>query len=296
MLSIALVAWFATAQPLAALAPATQAPAAVPRQDEAPTITDEEVASKAMGREMRYRVLLPAGYEASARRYPVLYLLHGLTGDYTDWETRTHLASHLSEFAVVVVMPDAGNSWYANAVSPVENKYEDYIAKDLIEDVDGKFRTIRTRHARAIAGLSMGGYGALKFALKYPASFAFAASFSGALNAVHDPQFLKGGKTPAAYLEEYSKIVGSSDAARASNSLFALAEKADPARTPFLYIDCGTEDGLLKANREFVALLQQRKIAYEYRELPGAHTWAYWDQQLPEMLNVLAQHVAIEKE
>jgi len=90
------------------------------------------------------------------------------------------------------------------------------------------------------------------------------------------------------------KIYGPPDSpTRAENDVFTLAEKAEVARMPYFYVDCGTDDGLLPGNRQFVAVLQNRKIAYEYRELPGAHTWIYWDQQLPQMLRVLAQHMEI---
>jgi len=80
---------------------------------------------------------------------------------------------------------------------------------------------------------------------------------------------------------------------RLENDIYALVKKADPARMPFLYLDCGTEDRLTESNREFVALLNAQKIAYEYREHPGAHTWAYWDHQLPEMLRVMMEQMRL---
>ena len=121
------------------------------------------------------------------RRYPVLYLLHGLTGDYKDWSTRTNLAEYSKTVPVIIVMPDAGNSWYTNAADGT-SKFEDYIATELPADVVQKYRTINSRHGRAIAGLSMGGYGALKLALKRPAQFSVVGSFSGAFEVTREGQ------------------------------------------------------------------------------------------------------------
>ena len=151
---------------------------------------DESFQSAALGEPMRYRVLLPDGYEKTLRRYPVLYLLHGLGGDYTDWTTRTNLVDYSKSLGLIVVMPDGGNQWWTNAADG-SARYEDYLAGDLPADVVKKFRTINSRYGRAIAGLSMGGYGALKLALKRPAAFTVAASFSGALNVSREGELEK---------------------------------------------------------------------------------------------------------
>jgi S-formylglutathione hydrolase FrmB len=256
-----------------------------------PVVCDETFTSQSLNRPAKYRVLLPAGYDATAERFPVLYLLHGLTGNYRDWESKTHLVDHLRPYRLIVVMPDAGNSWYTNSAGVPEDRFEDYIARDLVADVDAKYRTIATRHGRAIAGLSMGGYGGVKFGLKSPGTWAFAGSFSGALDVPRRPA--PDGKLNPMQ-QELLKIYGPADSpTRVENDIFALAEKAEAARMPYFYLDCGTEDGLLPGNRQFVAVLQTKKIGYEYRELPGAHTWIYWDQQLPQMLRVLAGKMAI---
>ena len=134
--------------------------------------------SAALDRTMKYLVLLPQGYDTSLRRYPVLYLLHGLTGDYKDWSTRTNLAEYSKTVPVIIVMPDAGNSWYTNAADGT-SKFEDYMPTELPADVVQKYRTINSRHGRTIAGLSMGGYGALKLALKRPARSRWSAASAG---------------------------------------------------------------------------------------------------------------------
>ena len=189
-------------------------------------------------------------------------------------------------------MPDAGDSWYTNSAANPQDRFEDYIFKDLIREIDKTYRTIAARHARAIGGLSMGGYGALKFALKYPDLFVFAGSFSGAQTVAHDPDF----KIPFGekYNQQVREIYGASGSpTRAANDVYALAEKANPAALPYFWIACGTADGLLDSNRDFVALLQRRKIAYTYEEAPGGHSWAFWDEELPAMFRELSRHMEL---
>jgi S-formylglutathione hydrolase FrmB len=266
-------------------------PSLIPAAPQA-IIRDAAYQSAALGRAMKYRILLPAGYDRSARRYPVLYLLHGLAGSYLDWDTKTHLEEYAAPLQVIIVMPDAGDSWYTNSVTNPQDRFEDYIAMEIIAEIDKTYRTIATRHARAIGGLSMGGYGAVKFALKYPNLFAFAGVFSGTLAVARDPDF----KTRAGekYNRQLLEIYGAANSpTRAANDVFALAEKATPDALPYFWIACGTSDGLLDSNRRFVALLQQRRISYTYTEAPGAHTWAFWDEELPSMLRVLARHMEL---
>lgn len=248
-------------------------------------LREETLHSKALGRTLRYRVLVPEGYGAALRRYPVLYLLHGLTGDYTDWSTRTNLASYSRGLPLVIVMPEGESSWYTNAAADPASRFEDYLAVDLVADVEAKYDAIRSRHGRAIAGLSMGGYGAVKIALKRPAQFMFAASFSGALAAARDPAF--GSQRGAAY-ENLPRIFGPGDSdTRRTNDVYALAAALRPAAAPYVYLDCGTGDGFLDSNRELAAVLRKAGLAYEYHEYPGGHSWDYWDARIRDVLPLL---------
>src|SRR6266516_2729780 len=165
-------------------------------------IKDSIFYSSSLQRNMHYRVIIPRGY-ATGGRVPVLYLLHGLYGDYQNWDTRTGLENYVQNLRWLIVMPDADDSWYTNSAVPAD-KFEDYIVKDLIAEIDGKYRTIHDGHARAIAGLSMGGYGALNCGLKSRNFFALAASLSGVFSAAQDlihprPEF------PANFLEVLGK-------------------------------------------------------------------------------------------
>lgn len=254
-------------------------------------LREDSVQSAALGRSMRYRVLLPEHYEASLQRYPVLYLLHGLGGDYTDWTTRSNVAEYSRTLPLIIVMPDAGNQWYTNA-DDGSARYEDYIVTDLQADVVKKYRTVNSRYGRAIAGLSMGGFGALKLALKRPAGFAVVGSFSGAFAATRDGELerLIGG----AEAERMRSIFGPpGSTTRQQNDLFALAAALKPAAAPYVYIDCGIADNsLIAANREVAAALHKAGVAYEYHEVPGAHTWDYWDRRIREFLPLLVRKLA----
>jgi putative tributyrin esterase len=253
-------------------------------------VESSSFASAALGRSIKYRVILPEDYAVTERRYPTLYLLHGLWGAYDNWESHTDIFLDSRPFDLIIVMPEGEDSWYTDSEGAPKDKFETYIVKDLVDHIDKTYRTLQDRHGRAIAGLSMGGYGALKFALKYPDQFVFAGSFSGALAAGHDPTFILAPDTEVG--ARFHTIYGPGGSkTRAENDIYALAEKAKPEALPFLYLDCGTGDSFLDANREFVALLQKRKIAYEYREAPGAHGWDYWDRQVRGMLAVLAAHM-----
>lgn len=260
-------------------------------------VLDETLESKALGRSLKYRVMLPAGYGTSAHRYPVLYLLHGLAGHYTDWEQQSRLSTYLAGYDLVVVMPEGENAWYTDSATVPADKFETAIGVDLVADVERKFQVLGTRFGRAIAGLSMGGYGALKYGLKYPGRFVMVGSLSGALLADDSPE----GIPPES---EFGRLVHQSRVAafgplgspgRAANDVTAMAAKANPATMPYVYVACGTEDGLIPVNRAFVAALHKQKIAYEYRESAGAHTFAYWDRAIRPFLEALADRMPIRR-
>lgn len=229
---------------------------------------------------MRYRVLLPCFYQTGSGRFPVLYLLHGLYGDYLNWDTRTNLERYAQKYELIVVMPDAGDSWYTNSATDPKDKFEDYIGKDLLAEIDGKLRTLRSRHSRAIAGLSMGGYGALKIALRNHDDFAFAGSLSGALNA---PQDL-GDKRPE-FRDQLLKVFGPpGSAVRADNNVFTALQSTKRKDLPYFYLACGSSDSFLPVNRDFAAQLSSQSAAYEYHETPGEHAWDYWDRSVQDLL------------
>lgn len=245
--------------------------------------------SKLINTTLPYNVILPTDYDTSrTTRYPVLYLLHGLTGHYSDWVTRTNIANYASEYRMIVVTPEGNDSWYVD-------KYETYILNELIPDVQKRYRTIEARYARSIAGLSMGGYGAIKFGLKSPATFVFAGSMSGAFSVTR----LTEEQIGSARWGDSLRLFGAAGSeTRLANDLFALIERIMPARIsslPYFYFDCGTEDSplIFPSNRELAGLMYEKKIPHEFRQLPGDHSWAYWDRQVQVVLKIAATKMRV---
>jgi len=252
--------------------------------------------SKLVGATLPYNVLLPTDYDTSTTtRYPVLYLLHGLTGHYSDWITRTNVADYAVQYRMIVVMPEGNDSWYTDNVSSASDKYESYVLKELIPDVGRRYRTLEARYGRSIAGLSMGGYGSIKFGLKSPSTFVFAGSMSGAFG---QTRFGEKEITNAPW-ETSLKLFGPIDSdTRKANDVFEIIRSLTPARInalPYFYFDCGTEDSsqIFPYNRELATLMLEKKIPHEYRELPGDHSWAYWDRQVQEVLKIAAQRMRL---
>jgi S-formylglutathione hydrolase FrmB len=251
------------------------------------TVQDLKLGSKLMAREMPYRVILPVDYEkAAATRYAVVYLLHGLTGHFDNWADRTSLKEYAAGYGYIIVMPEGNNGWYSDSVAAPNDKYESYIIQELIPEIDKKYRTLADREHRAIGGLSMGGFGSIKFGLKYPAMFSVVGSFSGALGAASFNE-----KNAGSIGKSIDAIFGPEDSeGRKANDIFRMVREitADRMKTlPFIYLDCGTEDFLYQNNRDFADLLQKQKIPHEYRELPGGHNWVFWNSQVKEFLGVV---------
>ena len=267
---------------------AQNGPKASPRsakQHSEVTLKSASFHSASLNREMHYVVLLPVGYDASEQRYPVLFLLHGLYGDDKNWSTRTNLAKYTRNLHLIIAMPDAGNSWYVNSAMNPTEKYEDYIIKDFIEEIDTHYRTIREGYARAITGLSMGGYAAVKFSLKYPNLFAFAGGISAALDAPADLD-----ETHPEFRDNLRKAFGErGNPVRSQNDVFVLLLHADIKALPYFYLDCGSDDSFLDVNRKFALSLRQLKAPYEFHELQGGHTWEYWDTAIDRFLIALAK-------
>ena len=217
------------------------------------------------GAMLPYRVLLPPDYATSARRYPVLYLLHGAGGNENDWSTRTNLAAYAARYRLIIVMPGVGNSWYSNSVSDPKARYEDVIIRDLIPHIDIKYRTLANWHGRAIAGLSMGGFGAIKFALRYPHLVVFAASFSGAFDASLT-NIVSSPNDPRS--ENLLRIFGPADseARRQSDVVALLRGLSERTRLPYFYVVTGANDPLasvLPSNPRLAEGLGQRGTPYE---------------------------------
>jgi putative tributyrin esterase len=261
--------------------------------------------SPALQKMKRFVVMLPTAFD-STRRYPVLYLLHGWGGGSLDWSTKTRLHAYATTAQILVVMPRAENSWYVNSATNATIRYEDYIVQDLPKHVITRF-PVADASRQAIAGLSMGGYGAVMLAFKHPQKYKFVGSFSGAVTMPRDLGVREGWNKAAggnngdftlpSLLDAFGKAGNPS---RKENDVFTLlqgfakADSATKAGLPYFYISTGIQDPLrtiVSGNQELRDSLYSAKIRYEYHESPGKHNWAYWDEAvrgfLPRLVEIL---------
>jgi putative tributyrin esterase len=242
--------------------------------------------SAALGRDMPYRVILPVA-AASGKRLPVVYLLHGGDGGFRDWSNYSDVA-RFAERGLILVMPEGDESYYTNSATLPDNRYEDYIVKDLISDVEGRFPVSPGRGNRALVGVSMGGFGAVKLALRHPELFSFVGGLSSAVDVPSRPFSMK----RISQWQHHRSIFGTwNGQAQRDNDPFVLARAADPAKMPYLFLTCGDLEGLLPANRAFANLLDQRHIAHEFHVVRGGHDWNQWNQQLEACFQSLMEHM-----
>lgn len=262
-------------------------------------IGKEILRSSLMRRELPFQVILPEKYHTSKENYPVLYLLHGLFGSCDNWLELTGIRSYLADQELLVVLPEGGNSWYSDSATVEKDKFESSFINELIPNIEAKYRVFENKEKRAIAGLSMGGFGALKFALKRLDLFVFAGSMSGAFDA---PRLTENNQRFG--WEEMSpsimEVFGKKDSAvRVENDLFEIISQVseeNKSSFPYIYIDCGCDDGFLEVNRELAELLEEKRITFEYYEVFGGHDWNYWDKQLQIILRKVDEILNFEKE
>jgi S-formylglutathione hydrolase FrmB len=298
-------------------------------------VRPDTVWSNALGVSKRLLVYLPPSYDLTpSRRYPVAFYLHGAWGGETDWIEKGHIDRTMDSLVaaglpeMILVFPDGDDGFYTtwNALNnlpacradrerkePAETycvpwpKYDEYIARELVAHVDSTYRTLASREHRAIAGLSMGGYGAITLALRYPDVFAAAASHSGVLS----PRYA--GPRPYASPTRYASSIDSIRA-RYGPALWGFMEPVFGADTagwrardpivyarhvlalgrprPELFIDVGRDDFLLEQNRAFHADMTALRYPVRYAEWPGKHDWPYWTTHAAESLQWLAGRIA----
>lgn len=251
-------------------------------------VVEDSLYSHVLQAQMRFVVILPKDYSVTSESYPVLYLLHGYGGRETDWVRLSRVVKYAQDYDFIIVCPDGQNGWYTN--SPITKKrYEDYIMNEVMAVVDKRYRTMIARHGRAIAGLSMGGYGALKLALKYPHRFYFAASFSGAL-------YVPVSSRPDNKTISESLRLAFGDEKnehwRSNDPISLIDGVQNPASLPYLYISTGKDDNLpriVETSRALAEKLRVKGALYEYHELPGGHTWVFWDREIRTLLRRLSE-------
>lgn len=228
------------------------------------------IPSAAMHKSLGATVVLPDQYARgkAADRFPVVYLLHGSGGDYTDWTSNSKIGKLADRYHVILVMPDGGHeSWYIDSPVDPRSRYETYVGTEVVGYVDAHFRTIATREARAITGLSMGGFGALHIALDRPDEFGAAGSISGAVDprgCEDEPGIDQVFGDPARHADFWKNEAIVANARSFSSAHIALT------------IDCGVNDSLVQSNRTLHERLVELGVPHDYAERPGGHTWKYW--------------------
>jgi putative tributyrin esterase len=244
-----------------------------------------EIFSDALGLSTSMTVILPQpttsqiGMTGGAGDDPpaVLYLLHGLSDDDTIWQRRTSIERYVAPLGLAVVMPQVHRSFYTDEAYGL--RFWTFVSEELPDLVGRFFRVSRARADTFVAGLSMGGYGALKLALRQPGRFAAAASLSGALDVATLAQSAR---------EEdpmiWRRVFGERQVHGSDDDLFALVAKADPAALPALHVSCGTQDVLIGSNRAFVGACATRGIPLSSTFGPGEHEWSYWDAHIQDVL------------
>ncbi|WAH36754.1 alpha/beta hydrolase [Alicyclobacillus dauci] len=208
-----------------------------------------------------------------------LYLLHGRTDDDSAWTRYTSIERYVWSLPLVVIMPQVHLSYYHDMA--YGNRYWTFVSEELPEVAQSFFHLSQERDDTFVAGLSMGGYGAMRLALRQPDRFAAAASLSGALDVASAGARRR--------LREYSLMFGSQDISGTEADLIHLLAtfQHSTSTRPRLYQWCGTEDFLYEENQVFRRACEQSAFDLTYRESPGGHEWAHWDAQIQEVLNWL---------
>jgi S-formylglutathione hydrolase FrmB len=275
--------------------------------------TKVEFYSNALQKDMVINVTLPCGYNDSEVPYPVLYLCHGLTSNYREFEF-IGVPEYLNRFDMIIVTVDVGNSWYVNWAKSENgqlNNYSDHITQDIIGYVDSNYRTIKDRKGRAINGISMGGFGAMSIGLSHPELFCSVASASGALKYAKGAreQIEKGEEafviweqvlqdTITRYrdinLDEFSTFKDRTPKGKPFLTVedvdkvdpFKLVLQIQKEQLPHIYLDCGLEDWLTDATKEFMQVLLDNDIPFTYSQSAGTHEEDYWGREIQKAMAV----------
>ena len=243
--------------------------------------------SKILNKDVRYTIYLPYDYETSSRSYPILYLLHGYTDNDIAW-IQFGEANSIADKAIsngeiapmIIAMPDGGVSWYVNSYND-SVRYEDFFFKEFIPYIESHYRILSEKGFRAIAGLSMGGYGSLVYSLKHPDMFSSCVAFSPAIFTDQEIIDMKGYWWNNVLGVVFNSDLNGKDRISKQwedNDPFYLVKNEDlnKIKSVRFYIDCGDNDSLYKGNAAFHVLLRDLNIPHVYLMREGDHNWTYW--------------------
>ncbi len=224
-------------------------------------------------------ILLPEDIKEN-EKLKVLYLLSGYSGDHTDWTRLTAIERYIQKYRIAVVMPDGNNSYYTDMVYGL--KYFSFIAKELPDFVVRMFPISTKKEDHYIAGLSMGGYGALKVAFSFPNQYQKVASLSGALDIEH----IRSLSQERGRKSQFIATFGENSTQNTNNDLkylFSQMSKKEQEEMS-LFIGCGKDDFLYQDNLNFISFLKQQKAKFTFAESSGSHDWSFWDDYIQKVL------------
>lgn len=261
-------------------------------------IEGQTITSKILGKPVRYSVYLPADYDHSERMYPVVYLLHGYTDNDSGWlqfgEVNRYADQGIAEGTLppmIIIMPDAGVSWYINSYDGAV-KYEDFFIQEFMPQIEKTWRIKAEKQFRGVAGLSMGGYGTLIYALKYPELFAAAAPLSAAVSDDESMRTMDDNTWAQIFGPLFGRKLSGTDrltAAWYANSPLKMIEEKplESLRQVRYWIDCGDDDFLTIGNSQLHIALTRKGVPHEFRVRDGAHTWTYWRTGITDALQFI---------
>jgi S-formylglutathione hydrolase FrmB len=264
-------------------------------------LSKQVIKSDILKRDVTYTVYLPEGYETNQRTYPVTYLLHGY-GDSDDGWIQFGEINRLADAAIkegkiapmLIVTPDGFKSFYMNAADGSMN-YEDFFIKELIPHIEKTFKAKTDKRFRGIAGLSMGGYGSLLYALKYPNMFSAAAPLSAAIWTNEDYENMKEGMYNTYFGLSIGKNLKGKERLTPNwhaNSIFSIIDKktTDELSAVKYWIDCGDDDFLTVGNAELHIALTNKNVPHEFRMKDGIHSWTYWRNGVIDALSFISDN------
>jgi enterochelin esterase-like enzyme len=268
-------------------------------------LTKQIIKSTILHKEVHYTIYLPEGYEKNERKYPVTYLLHG-HGDADDGWVQYGEINRLADAAIkkgtlppmIIVTPDGFKSFYMNAADGSLN-YEDFFIQELIPHIEKTYKAKTEKRFRGIAGLSMGGYGSLLYALKYPQLFVAAAPLSAAIWTNQDFENMSESMYGSYFADVIGKNLKGKDRLTPTwyaNSIFSIIDKKTTQELSAVkyWIDCGDDDFLTIGNAQLHISLTNKKVAHEFRMKDGIHSWTYWRMGVIDGLSFIGDNYRLK--
>lgn len=259
------------------------------------------VKSKILSKDISYSVYFPENYDTDTRSYPVIYLLPGYGDNHTSWVQNGNISMYADVAIreskippVIIVIPDGGVSMYINSFDGKSN-YEDFFVKEFMPTIEGIYRTKKGKSSRGILGHSMGGWGAMLYALKYPDLFVAAAPLSAGIHDDYDIQHYDNERWETVFGSIFGSNLRGTDRLTEcwyKNSILKIVDTKSKTEIEKVHfrISCGDQDILLKGSILLHLALAEKNINHQLRIKEGAHTWNYWRSDITEALEFITDY------